>query len=331
VKKIVFFIILTLILSSSLMAETVKIIMKDGSINEGELIGMNQTTAFIQKDGKLVELPVTEIKAVFNAKTHEEIPIKKLQETSPQTPPAAPTTTVTKEPSSQTQMPFKLDFSFDMGSASNNTIEKNLWPLLVYEFPTTPWNGNNMLAGIYAGFLFTLFNDFELGPFFGVYLFGLGSQNSGVNVTGSYYGYYYAYKVEYDLPAGAFLYGLKMNMSFWKQDNMKAYGFISAGIISLMCNFTMSVTSSGYSGYKRGTFEGSDLFTRVGFGLEVDNLYFELGAQNALIKEIKYTIDENDFYPVEVGTSGTVYDEAGKKVPADFSCVFLNFGFKFGK
>ncbi|MDD3626800.1 MAG: hypothetical protein PHV06_05725 [bacterium] len=338
-KKFLPLILVFLLFVSASFGEAVKVIMKDGTVNEGELLGINKTTVFIQKDSKVLELSLTDVKAVFDSKTHEEISIQTLQQTAPQTPaptPApAPTPTqpaVTQPPKApQPQMPFRLDVSFDMGIASDNSLEKKLWPLLIYEFPTTPWNGNNMLAGIYGGFLFRFLEDFEIGPFFGVYLFGLGSQNSGVTVTGSYYGYYYTYNVEYDLPAGAFMYGLKLNMSIWKQDNMSAYMFMSVGMINLLCNYTMTVTSSGYNGNKRGTFEGSDLLTKVGFGLEVDGLYFELGAQSAKIKEITYTIDENDFYPSEVGTSGTLYDASGNKIPADFSCMFLNLGFKFGK
>ncbi|MGC9341249.1 MAG: hypothetical protein ACP5E3_00965 [Bacteroidales bacterium] len=138
----------------------------------------------------------------------------------------------------------------------------------------------------------------------------------------------YTYNVKYDLAAGAMFGGLKLNYIFSDQNGLRTYFTGSVGMISLLSWYHMAVTGPYLDGHKRATLTGNDMMMRVGLGLEVDNMFAEIGFQNAKIKEMKYTIDQNDFYP-EAGESGTMLDENGEKIPADFSCIYFNVGWKF--
>ncbi len=89
-KKLLIVFALIIIISLSVFAEDVKVLMNNGKTYEGELLGLTATTVFLKdSSGKVSELSVTDVKAIFNSKTHQSIPLPKTSVPGP-TPTSTP-------------------------------------------------------------------------------------------------------------------------------------------------------------------------------------------------------------------------------------------------
>lgn len=315
----------------SVFAEDVKVLMNDGKVYEGEFLGINDTTVFIKdKDGKVNEYPVVNVKEIFNAKTHKAIPLKPTGESE-----------VLKEPEKTPPKPPKkekkiinYEFLLEIGAPFENSIKKDLWPLYIIDHPTTPWSGMDQSFGFGFNVMFQPVKDWEVGLFMFGTLLGLGSENSGVDVT--YYDSligYYTFRIEYDLPIRTSELGIKIKKTFYHETNANIdfYGFLAAGQFRVWSNFKRTVTSPLYSGYQSGSIIGETTFYKFGCGMNETKAKFfiEFGFQIAQVPKLKCYVKHDSFYPETEDTSYYIVDQSGKQIGADLNGIFLNIGYKF--
>jgi hypothetical protein len=341
--------------SASAFSQPVNIVLQDASIVSGDMLGANETSIFLNEKGKAREIPLSDVKEVFEAGSHKPLKLSQLSPGEPVMQEAAPAFAPTPEavqirPTRHRQQPdnpapaavqisnswLLMDFGLDFGMGPDNGQVVQLWSQLVPSQCNREIN--RYFMGFDTDFMVKIFDFWSIGPFFNWMFMSPGLNSSLVYSGGGYwvyyggYWYYYDYghkQVDYSLDFNNITYGVATRFNFISEPNASIYVQVNAGYMDLAGGYEVRVDSTRR---QRADFEGRCPYTRVLFGLDagdrIGRVGVQLGYQKALMKNISAKIVQNDYFPQEENTTVPVRDSRdGSNIQVDFSGpIFMFYG-----
>ncbi len=352
-KKLLIVFALIFIISLSVFAEDVKVLMNDGKTYEGELLGLTATTVFLKdSSGKVSELSVTDVKAIFNSKTHQSIPIPKksvpkpipikeelpkpvpIREVRPKIQPQSPARqTPTGKKDNGVRLSLNLGF-MPWYFGNNDMIDS--WKSSV---PSSEYDGLEFLTITFdADLVIKIYERFSMGFFYG--MFGPEISKSLTYTTSGYWYYYYG--VWYYNPPGS--YTETWSLTFLSSSHT---GVIFRYYLSPYDKQNNSTFAGGVEGYvelcvgttnlegafwKNSTerlvyFTGTGPYYHIGAGAN-----FKLKKNQPFIASLKLRIPLGKVTSIKNENGGAVYNADGSKFTVEYSSIQLfnvGIGFSF--
>ncbi|MCK4667599.1 hypothetical protein KAU33_12660 [Candidatus Dependentiae bacterium] len=348
-KKLLIVFALVFIISLSVFAEDVKVLMNDGKTYEGELLGLTDTTVFLKdSSGKVSELSVTDVKAIFNSKTHQSIPLPKTSVPKPVLPkeePPKPVPIREDRPKIQPQPRqtttgkpgYGVRFSLNLGLLPWYFGNKDMidsWKAMV---PSSEYDGLQLLTvTLDASLVVKVYKGFSMGFFYG--MFGPEISKTLTYTTSGYWYYYYGYY--YYHPPGS--YDEKWSLSFSSSthtgvifryylnpyDEQKKTTFSSGAEIYLeLCVGTTNLEGALFknSTERLAYFTGTGPYYHIGAGINIKK------PNQPFLLSVKFLLPLGKVTSIKTENGDVVYNADGSKFTVEYSSIqIINVGIGFG-
>lgn len=350
-KKLLIVFALVFIISLSVFAEDVKVLMNDGKTYEGELLGLTDTTVFLKdSSGKVSELNVTDVKAIFNSKTHQSIPLPKKtvpkpvpirEEPSKPVPIREDRPKIQPQPKPRQTPTGKKDsgvrLSLSLGLLPWYFGNKDMidsWKAMV---PSSEYDGLQLLtATLDASLVVKVYKGFSMGFFYG--MFGPEISKTLTYTTSGYWYYYYGYY--YYHPPGSYDEKWSLNFSssthtgvifryYFSYDEQNNSTLLAETIESYM-EFCVGTTNLEGAFFKNSTerlayFTGTGPYYHIGGGIN-----FKLKPNQPFLLSFKILLPLGKVTSIKTENGDVVYNADGSKFTVEYSSLhIINVGLGF--
>jgi hypothetical protein len=342
-------------------ADSVRVLLKDGTLLEGQMIGYDDQNLTISlKQGKAKEIKLTRVKKIFDAATGKAIQLDQQPQAKSaavddgkeevaeeeDTTQAEVQTRPVKGKVSQVNVGIKkssllgIDLGMSFPFKLDESSIKKAWQETVP--PQATWDSFPGMLTFDMNLWLRPSKYFSVGPFFTYYILGQGQSATLTYHGGTYWiwsgSYWYAYTipntdVTFDLGLPAAAYGGAVRLHLPIDDPTVAGSFYLEGDFGRLslANAYYSVSEDGVL-KEMESISGSAPYSRVALGMEAQidfwSVDLSLGLRQAVVEQMTYEMTQNDLLPATVGQTGVVKLKDGTPVTANFSAI--DFMFKFG-